>query len=184
MLCILRLLAVITLACATVVAAEQPAIWIDVPFVKQSPEGCGAASIAMVMRYWTDQANREAGETADATYILKKLHSREGRGIYASQMEKYFRQQGFHTFAFSGTWDHLREHLAKGRPLIVALKPTGTSGALHYVVVAGIDNQQGIVTFNDPAGRKLTKLDRKSFESDWKPTAQWTLLAIPDSGAR
>jgi hypothetical protein len=25
--------------------------WLDVPFVRQSEEGCGAASIAMVMRY-------------------------------------------------------------------------------------------------------------------------------------
>src|ERR1043165_5812507 len=27
-------------------------VWLDVPFIKQEKDGCGAASIAMVMQYW------------------------------------------------------------------------------------------------------------------------------------
>src|ERR1700733_7458123 len=30
-------------------------VWLDVPFVKQDKNACGAASIAMVMRYWQQQ---------------------------------------------------------------------------------------------------------------------------------
>jgi hypothetical protein len=36
-----------------------------------------------------------------------------------------------------------------------------------------------LVMFNDPAGRKLTKLDRKTFEKEWDATGHWTLLALP-----
>jgi len=38
--------------CTLVFAGEQTAVWLDVPFVKQEKNGCGAASIAMVMQYW------------------------------------------------------------------------------------------------------------------------------------
>ncbi len=166
-----------------VVAAQVSNLWLDVPFVKQSPEGCGAASIAMVMQYWAKQANADAGQTSDPNYIFEKLHSSAARGIYAKQMERYLAEHGFRTFAFRGTWSDLKDHLNKGRPLIVALKPSAGSAALHYVVVAGLDDNQGLILFNDPAGRKLTKLDRKSFEKEWKATNQWTLLVVPESSA-
>ena len=164
--------------------AQDAGLWVDVPFVKQSPEGCGAASLAMVMQYWQTQKRLDNTENSDAEHILRELHSPQGHGIYASAMESYLKRQGYRTFAFSGTWDDLKDHLAKGRPLIVALKPFGSGKFLHYVVVAGIDEQQSLVMFNDPAGRKLTKLDRKSFEKEWDASKKWTLLALPENTER
>ena len=35
-------------------------VWLDVPFVKQEKDGCGAASIAMVMQYWQAQQGQPA----------------------------------------------------------------------------------------------------------------------------
>ena len=75
-------------------------------------------------------------------------------------------------------WGDLKEHLEKGRPLIVALKPQ-RGAPLHYAVVAGLDEQQGIVLKNDPAERKLLKQDRANFEKEWRAAGNWTLLAIP-----
>ena len=167
----------------TLSIASPRALWLDVPFVKQSPEGCGAASIAMVMQYWAVQQGKQVQEEAEGAHILSVLHSPDAHGIYASAMEKYFREHGYRAFSFSGKWEDIGEHLAKGRPLIVGLQPVKGSKALHYVVVAGID-ERGLVMFNDPAGRKLSKLDRKTFEKEWKATSQWTLLAVPESGAR
>lgn len=160
-------------------AAQSPSLWLDVPFVQQSREGCGAASLAMVMQYWEKQQGQPAVESSDAGYILKQLHSPEGHGIYASAMERYFTDHGYRTFAFQGKWTDLQEHLEKGRPLIVALKPADWGKALHYVVVAGMDSERSLVMFNDPAGRKLTKLDRKTFEKEWGDAGHWTLLALP-----
>ena len=158
-------------------------LWIDVPLVKQSREGCGAASLAMVMQYWERQKSSATTDASDAGHILAVLHSPEGHGIYASAMERYLQEHGYQTFAFEGTWNDILNNIAKGRPLIVALEP-GRSTALHYVVVAGADPDRPAVMFNDPAGRKLEKLDRKTFEKEWAATKHWTLLALPRSDER
>src|SRR5258708_6623265 len=31
---------------------ERAGIWLDVPYVKQSEDGCGSASISMLLQYW------------------------------------------------------------------------------------------------------------------------------------
>ena len=165
-------------ACGVLSAAVSSSLWIDVPFVKQEKNACGAASIAMVMQYWLKQQGRSS-ESVDATQIHRSLYVSSANGVYASAMEGYFQKQGFRTFSFSGEWDDFRQHLKKGRPLIVALKPSGGDGSFHYVVVAGLDSEQGIVLLNDPARRKLLKQDRSSFEKEWSATGKWTLLALP-----
>jgi predicted double-glycine peptidase len=168
--------------CGLLWAAEQPALWLDVPFVRQAKDGCGSASVAMVMEYWSGQQNQAAGLDADAGRIQQALYSRAARGIYASDLERYFQDHGFLTFAFAGEWADLKQHLEKGRPLIVALRPR-TGAALHYVVVAGLGEDPRLVLVNDPAERKLLKRDWPSFEREWRAAGQWTLLALPQPGA-
>ena len=100
-------------------------------------------------------------------------------------MERYFREQGFRTFTIRGEWEDLQQHLAKGRPLIVALKPAGGGAlrfALHYVVVAGLGPETVMV--NDPAQRKLLQQERSSFEREWSAAGKWTLLALPQNQSR
>lgn len=155
----------------------QPARWLDVPFVRQPPEGCGAASIAMVMQYWHTFGAGDVGR------IQQALFSPAAHGIYASEMERYFAQNGYREFVFHGDEAALQHHIERGRPLIVALKP-GSGSRLHYVVVAGVDTANKVVLINDPAQRKLLKVDARSFEQQWKDTGNWTLLAVPGSSAR
>jgi ABC-type bacteriocin/lantibiotic exporter with double-glycine peptidase domain len=160
-------------------------LWLDVPFVKQEKNGCGAASIAMVMQYWLKQQGRLTdGSITDAIEIQRALYDPSANGIYASAMERYFRQHGFRTFSFRGEWSDIHQHIVKGRPLIVALKPAGADSSLHYVVVAGLDQERGHVLLNDPAQRKLLKQDRNSFEKQWSATDNWTLLALPQPSER
>jgi len=165
--------------CAAVSAAQGSGIWLDVPFVKQEKNGCGAASIAMVMQYWQKQPGGTDGNGSDPADIQRALYSNQGHGIYASDMERYFQEHGFRTYSFRGEWDDLRQHVAKGRPLIVALKPLPAETALHYVVVAGVDWQQNVVLLNDAAQRKLLKVDRSAFVKEWNAVGNWTLLAVP-----
>ncbi len=166
---------------ATISPGQQPGVWLDVPFVRQEKNGCGAASIAMVMQYWQHQQGLPAqGATSDAGEIQRALYSPSAEGIYASSMETYFQKHGYRTFAFAGDWNVLTQHLAKGRPLIAALKPGHSS--LHYVVVVGVDPEQSVVMKNDPAERKLLKQDRSAFEKEWKAAGNWTLLAVPQQG--
>lgn len=168
---------------AVLAASGSPGIWLDVPFVKQEKEGCGAASIAMVMQFWAQQRGQPANEAADAGHIQQVLYSKAGHGIYASDLEQYLQQSGFRTFAFRGEFPDLKQHLEKGRPLIVALKPRG-GAPLHYVVVTGLDWEHQVVVVNDPAQRKLLKQDQSSFVREWRGAGKWTLLALPQSQSR
>jgi ABC-type bacteriocin/lantibiotic exporter with double-glycine peptidase domain len=161
-------------------AADPSGVWLDVPFVKQEKDGCGAASIAMVMQYWQMLRGRSSNPTAEAPQIQRALHSDAAHGIYASDMERYFQRNGYVTFAFAGQWSDLKQHLEKGRPLIAALKP-GSLVPLHYVVVAGLDPERQLVLLNDPAQRKLLKEERSRFEQEWKGGGRWTLLALPEA---
>ncbi len=165
--------------CGVMPAAADDGVWLDVPFINQEKDGCGAASIAMVMQYWYKQQGRSTDGSADAAEIHRALYSPGARGVYASAMERYFQRSGFRAFSFRGEWKDLQDHLKKGRPLIVALKPSGDGDPLHYVVVAGFDSQAGIVLLNDPARRKLLKQDRADFEKQWSGARKWTLLALP-----
>jgi len=69
-------------------------------------------------------------------------------------------------------WQDLKNHLGKGRPLIIALNLG--RGDLHYVVVTGLDSRQDLVLKHDPAGRKLLRQHRADFEKEW-----WARAAIP-----
>ncbi|MGH9860758.1 MAG: C39 family peptidase [Candidatus Acidiferrales bacterium] len=153
-------------------------LWLDVPFIQQKKEGCGAAALAMVMRYWSEKDGRTPPASADADTIYRALHSREAKGIVAAQLARYAEQAGYRAIAFGGEWQDLRQHLAKGRPLIAALQP-GRGDPLHYLVVVGIEGGDGAVLVNDPAGRKLERMARARFEQQWRGTKNWTLLALP-----
>ncbi|MCE5308845.1 MAG: C39 family peptidase [Acidobacteriales bacterium] len=163
--------------CFVTSAAQSSVVQLDVPFVKQERNGCGAASIAMVMQYW--QRQRGLPQTASAPEIQRALYSKKARGIYASAMEEYLRRNGFRPFAVRGEWQDLKHHLTMGRPLIVALKPK--RGDLHYVVVTGLDWAAQIVLKHDPAERGMLRQHRSDFEREWSEAGNWTLLAVPDT---
>ncbi len=167
-------LAAALLAMGTLIAAES-GVYLDVPFVKQDRYACGAASIAMVMQYWQAQSGQPLAAKAES--IQKELYSADAHGIYTKDLEAYLRRSGYRTFALRGTWDDLREHLAKGRPLIVALQPARDD--FHYVVITGLDWENNIVLKHDPAQRRLLKQHRADFEKEWKAAGNWTLLALP-----
>jgi ABC-type bacteriocin/lantibiotic exporter with double-glycine peptidase domain len=169
------LAAAVWLVIASVALAAAPLnIWLDVPFVAQQKNGCGPASIAMVMGYWQRQ---HALSHDDAAEIMRTLvPSRDG--VRASEMVRSFEQHNYRAFAYAGDWSDMEHQLAQGRPLIAGVRPEGGDD-LHYVVIAGIDDAQQLVLLNDPAQRKLLKESRAQFEHEWKATANWTLLAVP-----
>jgi ABC-type bacteriocin/lantibiotic exporter with double-glycine peptidase domain len=171
---------VLTILCSCAATAEASGYWLDVPFVRQTSEGCGSAVIAMVMQYWSQRQGLEPLPAMQAANIQQDLYSKAAHGIYSADLERYFREQGFRTFAFRGAWADFEHHIEKGRPLIVALKPAGNDSRLHFVVVVGFDAGTQQVLINDPAERKLLKRDRGNFEKEWNSVENWTLLALPE----
>ena len=137
----------------------------------------------MVMQYWAGKQAIAAGTESDVAWIQHQLYIPREHGIPAEAMGEYLRRHGFQAFAFPGKWSDLEEQIAKGRPLIVALRPEGQS-ELHYVVIDGVDSGRGLVTMNDPAERKLLNEERARFEKEWSATHNWTLLAVPAKTSR
>jgi len=173
------LLSILPALLAQAAPAKSSGVWLEVPYVKQSEDGCGAAAMAMLLQYWSAHGTAISAGRDDADAIHKQLYSRKGRGIYASDVERYLKESGFRVFPLRGTWGDLREHLAQGRPLIVSLEPGSTRAPLHYVVVTGMDWQREAVFVNDPARGKLLRIERPEFEKEWLAAGNWMLLAVP-----
>ena len=162
---------------------ESAGVWLDVPFVKQNEDGCGAAAISMILQYWNAHGARIDSQRADAVAIQKQLYSRKARGIFASDMEGYLKASGFQVYLLGGSWADLQEHLKQGRPLIVSLQPGTAKAPLHYVVVTGIAWQHDAVFIHDPARGKLLRVERAEFEKQWRSNRNWMLLAVPEKVA-
>src|ERR1700736_3481531 len=111
---VMRVIVLVLWVGGVLFAAHPSGVWLDVPFVKQEKDGCGAASIAMVMQYWQRQLRESVNLDSDPAQIQRSLYSAKAHGIYASDMERYFREKGFRTFTIRGEWEDLKQHLDKG----------------------------------------------------------------------
>ena len=154
------------LAAAVALALAAP---LAVPFVPQGKDTCGAAALAMVLRYW----GQEAGHDEIAGALLEP----ELRGIAGSKLEAFARGRGMTAIAHAGDLDHLRGHIGKGRPLIVAWAMGG--GRYHDVVVTGVDDDKREVVVHDPARGASRRVGFEPFERRWAKAGRWTLLVVP-----
>lgn len=173
--------ALLTIGLAGVLLSGGALPWLDVPFVRQNRDGCGAASIAMVMQYWSRVDHRLDASLADESRIYSKLFVAGRRGIAGRQLQGYLEENGFVARVFRGEVSDLRDHLGKGRPLVVCLAPRGSNAALHYVVVVGIS--ESAVFFHDPVRGKLSEERLARFLTQWGSTDNWVLLATPHSAS-
>ena len=174
-----RLAAGIVVMCLAGVCLAAPragGLWLDIPYVRQPRNGCGAACLAMVIEYWRRHDARFQPPAPDVDAIQKALYSPKARGITAKDMAAYLGREGLRAFAFRGDWDLLQHHVSQGRPLIVCLRE---GNELHYVVVAGMDAADAVILVNDPARQPHFPLSRAAFEKEWSREDNWTLLALP-----
>jgi ABC-type bacteriocin/lantibiotic exporter with double-glycine peptidase domain len=173
------LLAALLAATPAATPAATGGVWLDVPYAAGPDRACGSAVAWMVTAYWAQNRG-----TPDRVPPVEETHERLFRplkeGVTTGDLEAYFKGLGFRTFAFSATLADVEHHLRRGRPLIVILEPAGPGAPLHYVTIAGIDPGRNLILLNDPAGRKLQKMDLRRFERQWQGTGRWTLLAVPE----
>jgi ABC-type bacteriocin/lantibiotic exporter with double-glycine peptidase domain len=145
------------------------AVQLSVPFVPQEKDTCGAASLAMVLRYW--------GLSVTHDEIAAAVLEPGRRGIAGSRLEAFARAQGAFALGYEGDLDQLRAMLEKGRPIIVALA-TGR-GLPHDVVVTGLDDAAKVVVVHDPFEGPDRRLDLAAFDERWRGASRWTLLVVP-----
>ncbi len=143
---------------------------LNVPNIRQLKNGCGAASLAMLIGYW------KPGPPPDHPAIYAKLIDAERKGILLADMKSYLEAQGFRAFTLRATPKDLDEHLAKGRPLIVPIKPSARART-HFIVLTAAE--QTHITFNDPTKSQPQRWPRAKFEKQWSQAENWLLLATP-----
>ena len=139
------------------------------PFYQQEKNGCGAASVAMVMSYW-------GSETPAPRAIYDRLYLPEEKGIRLADMKRYLEEAGFRAFTLRGTIADAETHAGKGRPIIAGLK-AGRTKPVHFVVVSGVTADH--VWLHDPSRRAPHRLKRAAFEKQWAAGGRWMLLATP-----
>lgn len=162
---------------AALCAGQPPGL--QVPFVKQQKNGCGAASVAMVMRYWGGHsATVSAIPSAQAVY--QRLYEPGLKGIQLAEMKRYLEEQGYQAYTLRGEWNDIEQHLSKGRPVIVALKP-GARKPVHFAVLSGAAGEA--VLLNDPTKKKPGRMARRKFDAQWSRAERWMLVAAPARGS-
>jgi hypothetical protein len=162
---------------ATRAAAAKPAVGpadghvlIDVPFLPQTPELCGGAALAMVMRYWGDRSVLPAD--------FQSLVKPSARGIETTDLSAAVTARGWQAFAGEGesaTRADLQRQVDQGRPVIVLIEPT--PGRFHYVVVVGVTPSS--VVFHDPARTSFHVAAADEFDHEWRGSLNWRLVVLP-----
>jgi len=149
------------------ILALAATIDLAVPFVPQERDTCGAAALAMVLRYW--------GQPVAHSEIASALAEPELRGIRGTRLAAFAREHGLFALAYEGDLAQLRDYVGKGRPLIVAWKVG--RGRFHDVVVIGFG--EGVVVVHDPAEGAARRVAARVFEERWAGASHWTLLVMP-----
>jgi hypothetical protein len=149
---------------------------LDVPYVSQTPELCGGAAVAMVLRYW--------GERDVFPKDFAPLVGTGDGGILTSVLASAVRDRGWQALVVPAADDtartRIRSEIDQGRPLIALIEVEPHT--YHYVVIVGSTDQE--VVFHDPARAPFRVLRWAEFDRAWTATGRWMMLVLPPSGFR
>ncbi len=149
---------------------------LDVPYVAQTPELCGGAAVAMVMRYW--------GARDVFPQDFAPLVSAGDAGILTGALTTAVGDRGWQALDVPAGSDdgpaRIQSELNKGRPLIALIEVSPRT--YHYVVIVG--GTADDVVMHDPARAPYRVLRWAEFDRMWSPTGRWLMLVLPPSGFR
>jgi predicted double-glycine peptidase len=149
---------------------------LDVPYVSQTPDLCGGAAVAMVLRYW--------GERDVFAQDFAPLVGAGAGGIVTGTLESAVRARGWQAIvlpAGDGTArTALRAEIDRGRPIIALIEVAPQ--AYHYVVIVGSTDQD--VVLHDPAHSPFRVLRWEDFDRAWAATRQWMMVVLPPETPR
>lgn len=149
---------------------------LDVPYVAQTPELCGGAAVAMVMRYW--------GARDVFPQDFAPLVSTGDAGILTGTLTAAVRDRGWQALVVPAGSDdgpaRIQSELNKGRPLIALIEVSPRT--YHYVVIVGSTAED--IVMHDPARAPYRVLHWAEFDRMWSPAGRWMMLVLPPSGFR
>jgi hypothetical protein len=159
---------VVVLALATL---QSPHKLLDVPYVAQTPELCGGAAVAMVMRFW--------GERQVFPEDFQSLVVPAERGIPTRSLVDAARQRRWQAVELgrdaSNAFARIRSALDRGQPLI-ALIEVGPR-TYHYVVLVAATEKE--IVLHDPARSPFRVVPWAEFDRVWTAAGSWMLLLLP-----
>jgi ABC-type bacteriocin/lantibiotic exporter with double-glycine peptidase domain len=109
--------------------------------------------------------------------VARELLQPELHGIAGSALAAFASGRGMTAVPHAGDIDHLRDHVGKGRPMIVAWAMG--KGRFHDVVVVGFDEARDRVIVHDPARGASRAVKMDTFRRQWAGAGYWTLLVAP-----
>ncbi len=146
---------------------------LDVPYLAQTEDLCGGASLAMVFRYW--------GDTSVEPQVFLPLVDRSGHadgGIRTTALRQAAADRGWQATALAPASDPFattETEIDRGHPLIALIEVRPR--IYHYVVIVGLT--PAAVVVHDPAAAPYSAITREEFERRWAPTGHWLLLVVP-----
>src|SRR5262249_33347451 len=126
----------------------------------------------MVFRFWGDRH-------ADVQQFQSLVDARAG-GIADTTLVDAIRARGWNAQRLDGSIATIREQLDEGHPLILLIEDRPLR--YHYVVAVGRDDEYVFV--HDPTWGPARRLVVSELVRRWRPTGFWTLLVMPDEGAK
>jgi ABC-type bacteriocin/lantibiotic exporter with double-glycine peptidase domain len=127
----------------------------------------------MVLRFWD--------RSVDQYELAGHFPSFPIKGLSGQQLKELAARYGFSAHSFPGHAQSVRDHLSKGRPLILALSSSRLLNFNHFVVLVGWDalKQEWIV--HDPADGPYRRRSAKRLTAQWDQLHNWTLLVLPQT---
>lgn len=180
----LTVLALVAGGCATVPDWQPddrtPVELRDVPFVAQTTDQCGPASLAMLLAH--------TGVSASVDALRERVYLPGREGTLQVELLAATREAGRVAFVVRPSADDLLAHLDAGRPILVLqdLRVAWRS-RWHYAVVVGYSpEEQAFVLRSGPEARLLMK--RQAFLKSWYRGGNWGMVAlrpgnIPDNAS-
>jgi ABC-type bacteriocin/lantibiotic exporter with double-glycine peptidase domain len=143
----------------------------NVPFYGQSGDhDCGAAALAMVLRYWEIPVTPQD--------VAAAHHLKGTRGLRAGELRDFARSRGLDAFLVAGDAADLKSELGHGRPLLVGLgKRHGPQTLAHYEVVVGLHRDGTRLLTLDPA-HGLRENTLAGFATEWAAARQLALIVF------
>lgn len=166
----------LTTGCATNIAKRPTnntkAVIAKVPFVKQKPDYCGPASLAMIFNFYALNVSQDE--------IAREIFSPELKGTLSLEMVSYAFEKGFDADVYNGSMADIRAKLEAGFPLIVSHKAEKDDKRVHYIVVFGFDDGKEVFYGHlDTKNGQAQAIDYRRFLKHWDMADNLTIFIRP-----
>jgi hypothetical protein len=168
--------AVLAVALATAGTAASAPVHLPVPVIRQAPERCGPAALAMVLRYYGADAAALAETEGAYDPVLK--------GSLITDLAAAARRAGYAAEVAAVPEESLRVLLRSGVPPVLLygrgtrMLPAGS----HYGVLVGWDPAEDTYTLND-GGRSPRTMARAELVRRWRQAGGLALVVRTASPA-